>query len=589
MRNKFPIIYCLQCSTIPILHLYPNSLGSKLSSCCSCTKDPTIKFNLTKYIRRLSLITNEIKKTSKNCQSVLEHYNKKSKGYCVICEEYLCGKCIKSHKYKNHSLIPFALNIKLQHKKKHKDILRTIYYSFDAHCSFCIVCGRVPKWSHCLSISEILSLPIEEIIKQFNQVKKNFKRLLKEILSRALKEHPRHSEELRESMTQCIKQNKFIFIVLEYIFYTFKKVSQYNFPLYYNIYVNANFTICESNFKRIPNLNNKEKYVSFFNSFFIIENKNKFPFYKESPVNTVSFNSVGDMKHNVIAMNIIKERKLILLANFKGDIHIYDMNTDEVLTFPGHQDLILSIEILSNDTIITASKKEMKMWKLFSKNLYCIIHYSFHLPFLNSVAAIASNKFAIALSDGTILISTRQSMMPYDMNKIKLSKISSVIHLFYSKKQNLLIQTIENTMYFLSLDPLIRDHTVITNVPASPLKNAYCITSKGKIIVGGKLHNQLMIVVINIDSKQIETQYENRYLFNDALKARIFIIVEDKEGNFALITTKGRFIMINRDTLEVTTVAIMKYTLLVHFGMTFYEDKSILYLINNYLRKLEIE
>ena len=67
----------------------------------------------------------------------------------------------------------------------------------------------------------------------------------------------------------------------------------------------------------------------------------------------------------------------------------------------------------------------------------------------------------------------------------------------------------------------------------------------------------------------------------------MFIIVEDKEGNFALITTKGRFIIIKRDTLEVTTVAIMKYTLLVHCGMTFYEDKSVLYLNNNYLRKLE--
>ena len=96
-----------------------------------------------------------------------------------------------------------------------------------------------------------------------------------------------------------------------------------------------------------------------------------------------------------------------------------------------------------------------------------------------------------------------------------------------------------------------------------------------------------MIVVINIDSRQIETQYENRYLFNDALRARMFIIVEDKEGNFALITTKGRFIIIKRDTLEVTTVPIMKYALLVHCGMTFYEDKSVLYLNNNYLRKLE--
>ena len=81
-------------------------------------------------------------------------------------------------------------------------------------------------------------------------------------------------------------------------------------------------------------------------------------------------------------------------------------------------------------------------------------------------------------------------MMPYDINKIKLSKISILSHLLYSKKHNLLIQTIENTMYFLSIDPLIRERTAITNVPVSPLKNAYCITSKGKIIVGGKVFIQ---------------------------------------------------------------------------------------------------
>ena len=60
--------------------------------------------------------------------------------------------------------------------------------------------------------------------------KKKLQKTFKKILYRGLKEHPRHSEELRESMTQCIKQNKFIFIALEYgPCPYFSRASRFNF------------------------------------------------------------------------------------------------------------------------------------------------------------------------------------------------------------------------------------------------------------------------------------------------------------------------------------------------------------------------
>ena len=100
LRLNTPLLFCFQCSTIPIISIIPNHVIT-LQKICQCSK--TI-INLSDYVFQLNKISKEIKHHTIYCDNVLSHSNKKAKGYCILCKNYLCMIALSS-------IIPINQNI----------------------------------------------------------------------------------------------------------------------------------------------------------------------------------------------------------------------------------------------------------------------------------------------------------------------------------------------------------------------------------------------------------------------------------------------------------------------------------------------
>ena len=87
----------MKCSRIPLLYVTKdNTIQIK----CLC---PNRIMNLNDYIHQLKISNKTIKTHISYCEEVLSHCNNKSKGYCVLCQKYLCKQCINHHKKLCHS------------------------------------------------------------------------------------------------------------------------------------------------------------------------------------------------------------------------------------------------------------------------------------------------------------------------------------------------------------------------------------------------------------------------------------------------------------------------------------------------------
>ena len=554
-RKQYPFIICIKCLHVPLISIYNERVIIK----CKCERTIT-SFDIKAYIHLLSFFDREIQKHFIPCETVLSHYNNKAKAYCLNCKGYLCSICIKQHKnYSSHYILPFQIH-DISQRKSNDNLL----FCFDCFNAININDkGNFHNAHYVIRMNEIKNINVKEHYSSFLKIKHCYKKIMKETHMRAVKKWNHYEKEYNNEYNKCIQLNEQKVFLIASFFYSYLILPNYNFQLLANICNNTIFTINTTNYKKLPKFNCSYDYTIFLRKFSIIDHNKTFDWFDESYYIYLKKRYICK-NIKVKVMRTLSDNKQIALGDDKGKIFIYDIHTTKLnIYYNIHSKAIVDFLILPNGLLVSYSlDMTIKIWDV--KEMECILEkvyfFKAHSAEIVKVVYLKETFLASIDSNGVLYI------WDYcNTNYIKEEKsllnfpIKKDINLFYFSKQNLLLKFANAHIYFVYIEPLRIDSTIVKGIFIKGNRTV-CQLGENKVVFGGYRQKDKVpfIYVLNVRTKQIETMIEYDCIPKkfDPYKKMFHLFFKFKD--LIIYTQDGSFISLNQDTLTINKRYIMK-------------------------------
>jgi len=378
-NTKFDIITCEQCYSIPKLTLINQNKVKIYCKTCGINIIKDISY-FKKFIKK----SKEEKIDLPNCTYNKNHKSKSTK-YCLQCNKYLCGDCIKNHKIsfegKNHLMIQQEIQNRYYCQKEgHQE------YILERYCKKCeeYLCSKC-KCSHENSLyysiysfdNPINKSKINEVIENLNKFEEVIKS--EELnLNNYIEELENKIKSLKEIFNKYKERNKAIFLFFKLLIHNYKKMNIIrNYNLENNIFENGNFDLTNSdNFiKENDNFFSNECFHSKYNklySFYMNKNHIKTLNYCEYFV-TQKFCNNDKIKKIIF----IDDQKIIFIFyNNQNLYYLYEKKDNEyeiIKKLNSNSSFVRDIYPLKNDKFLsTHEKNEIILWKINEDNIASI-------------------------------------------------------------------------------------------------------------------------------------------------------------------------------------------------------------------------
>ena len=538
------LLFCVKCSNIPFITIIP-SITNRVKIKCPCSTKIML---LEDYLHQVNYSNQSIKEHKIYCEMEITHFDKKAKGFCVQCKEYLCRNCIKKHKtytLNNHQIILVELDYytheypMISHDKNKR------YYCFTCKKNFCYLCSFYEHSFHStMNVLSIVQENIKEIRSSFEKVKKNYKNMLKNTLKN--KKLPDMNAVILKNR-ECIKKNQSIIHLIEIILNNFSFFSEIQFSLYANLYTNTLFTIHDSHFKQLPRLNKRKDYLRFYSKFSIIKRNNIIAEYSRQYYTKLGLN----WKSQVNCISKINNHTYAL-GDSEGNILILVLKVQSIFSQTiAHSEGIIQLLLIDREKLLSNSSQCIKLWKIQFMTLTYL--KTFDIQFSYNSTLLSNNRFATITNTGILYILCIKND---DYKEVyESTKQDDCPFLYYIKRYGILIQSLDEYMSFFTLDPLTKDEKEINDIMVNSV-NTFAETKEGKLIISCfyKSMKNPSIVVVNPLTKIIELVYSNyNAMYNDIEGVGYFFSLIDSDSKyFYLITTKFCCLKINKNNLNIT-------------------------------------
>lgn len=539
----------MKCSRIPFLYVTKdNTIQIK----CLC-QNRIIK--LEDYIHQLKIFNKTIKTHISYCEEVLSHCNNKSKGYCVLCQKYLCKQCINQHKKIGHSYssLPFQMNI-TSHSKNNLDY---IFFCKDCHKTIPNQKDEMLHYSHeSIKSFEFKDKEPTKGIMQFNTISHTYKQMLKKVLNNAIRQKHLEKDILNKSYKECIKRNKVLILLIHILIKNYQKIQFNEYTLLSNLFIHTVFT------PLYPNKVND--HITFFTQFTIIKINPVLEEFKEKKVLNTSIYSINK-KFKIIVLTVINEQ-LILLGDVNGNVFLFNTNNKDMNYIKAHFYAITDLLLLPNSHIFSSSLDfNLHYLKVNQKDSTLSIIHTFDLgcePIVHSIN-LPSKRIASIAGNGTMVIWNYDDYedVIVDMSLFRYCHYSYGC-LAYSEKYKTIVKLLNGNIYFVSLEPFKRKKEKICNIHVKT-KSSVHISKEHKLLVGGirKDNNDNDIAnyffIINIEKRQIETILDGHTNIKMTKSINRLFIFEYNES-YLFYTNEGWFALYDKKTLQIIKIFIVK-------------------------------
>ena len=554
-RRQYPFIICIKCLYVPLISIYNERVIIK----CKCKPKITF-FDIKAYIHLLSFFDREIQKHFIPCETVLSHYDNKSKAYCLNCKGYLCSICIKQHKnYSSHYVLPFQIH-DISQRKSNDNLL----FCFD--CFNAVNINDKRNWHnthYVIRMNEIKNINVKEHYSLFLKIKRSYQKILKETYNRAVKKWNHYEKEFNNEYQKCIQLNKQKVFLIASFFYSYLILPNYNFQLLANICKNTIFTINTTNYKKLPTFKCSYDYTVFLRNFSIIDHNKTFDWFDESYYIHRKKGYIGN-NIKVKVMRTLSDDKRIALGDDKGNIFIYNIHTKKFAVYNNiHSKAIVDFLVLPNGLLVSYSlDMTVKIW--YVKEIECILQkvYFFQAHSAEIVKVVyLKNTFLASIDSNGVLYIWDYCNTNYIKEEKSLLNfpIKNDINLFYCSKQNILLKFANARIFFVYIEPLRIGSTVVKGIFIKG-NRSICQLGENKVVFGGYRQKDKVpfIYVLNVRTKQIETMIEYDCIPKkfDQYKKMFHLFIKCKD--IIIYTQDGSFISLNKDTLIINKRYIMK-------------------------------
>lgn len=548
-------ISCLKCSKIPIITIIP-SVNIMVSIKCSCS---SYNFSIGDYLHKIKNIHKAIINHNIYCQSNLEHKEKLARGYCVLCKEYLCGKCIKKHfiyRYTGHFIVPYQMNI--DYYLFDKNIIERLFYCINCNVTF--LDNEKKKEYHfthyVICIIELMNKKSRyEIKPDFDSVNVHYKRILSKTKKEMLKRFPNSKELIQKAHNECIKKNKKVLQLIDIIICNSRSNHILNYQKYCNVFQNIHFTINKWNYKRLTSFSHCEDYYNFLKHFVVIEEEK----------------ILGNTKHIVSTTNIFfknkfgistfalhNEKQLIIIGYEDGMLSLFDQKTNKDCgLIKKDYSRIFQITVLPNNNFITCASLLIRYWtviKINEKYQFKLLKtFSHQYYYISQAIPISENRIASLTKNGTLYI----WCLNKDEEEVHIIDNHNSPYnngLLFYPATNTLITIYFDRINFYQVDPFQKEKESIEIDQCND--SIFCLTTSGKLIFGRVYRVKWMILkIINIRTRMIETYYRGYYLGEYTFKKKTFFsIFEYDPNNIMICTPKGNAILFNLTQCNITQI-----------------------------------
>ena len=513
---------------------------------CKCSNRTQI---IDEYLFQVYHLNKIIREHFINCQNTLFHSDKQAKGFCIICQQYLCIQCIKSHKkitMNHHIIVPFELNLFINKKKEHEKI--HIRFCFNCIQTFCELCDQTHQLHYTINVLSIKKGNPNDIIKSFLNIKKNYKKLLLSIIQkRDLSK--KVENKIKFLCKKCIEKNKKIIQLSQIIIRNFQQIPVLDYSLYSNFYNNTIFTINNDQFIKLLKLKHRNDYVNFYYKFAVIKQNKDIETIEVSQKDEKVLLRFGWRPQICCIIQI--ENSLFALGDIKGNIIIISINIREFYVNKTHSSTIYHLMLVGKDKLLSSSKENIKMWKRNNFQLELIEQFNitncFHFVMLKfqRIAGISlKGKLSIwSLSSKIYLESFQSPISDYIFPMI-----------YYYKKNNIILQMLDGTLSFFRLNPLRMEDSQIKDIHINS-KSSFAEINTGRIIICGYYHSAKTpsIMILNINTKSIELIYHDYdIMYNyDQGKGKSFFILLNKKKSCLIITPRTCLIEVDKSSLRI--------------------------------------
>lgn len=552
--NKEIIIFCLKCSRIPLVSI-DNSKRVRIICKCRVTN-----CSFVQYMNKLYQSNAIIHSHHHYCEKVLSHMYYPSTSYCTICQEHLCKECTKqhkTHKYKDHSIVPFSLVINT-HKKEHSQKFR---YCLNCNETYCSSCNENHFSHYYIRIFEIKDVEVNEKRKELNAITKVYKRILYTAFIQALKMYPQKKNSIRKSFSKCMYYNKMLINFIKIALNNIHNIFQYEYPLISNIYKNSKLTIINEKMIHSTCCKSLKDYINFFNSFSIIEKNKIFDEYdkyyrtKEKIIRCKSKINIGVF----VALNDNQRR--IALGDFDGNVLIMNLYSSNPYKNEGHTGVITDLLAIPNSMLLTSSEDHtMILWEINDTEILNKIRIiSIHQQRINHAVYIPNNRIASFSIDGMMNIWNvcNEAVRIVDSSLTEKKIFSTYAYLVYYQKTHTIIKIYQEKIYFTQIDSLRVEDDIIDGILVFDKTSSY-ISEEGKLFVGGYMNGTTNIAVINIDKKRIETIIHYDCYYTTIYNQTSYFSMMKKGKNILIHSFENTFFLLNPISLKIEKRYISK-------------------------------
>ena len=538
---------CIKCSCIPFITIS----NKRLKLFCRCGSSEE---NIASYQSKISFINNSLNTHRNKCEGILFHSNKKAKGFCLECKEYLCNECLKYHKeIFKHSIIPYSLNT-AQHIKMNNDYM---IFCLDCFETLCYKCIKYHNTHYYMTVNDIKTQTVEELFINFKKVKHSFKRLLTQTKNKAIKIHLSKENVITKEYKKCIIINKRILQLISQLFTCYKKYQHCSFCLYSNIYKNTVFSL-KKNYKTLPQMNSLKSVLRFFKGFSIIESNNRFDYSKPYLIHQESFPFYLSSYFTVIIL--LKDKVTLSIGDTKGNLIRYSLALNTYDIRKVHSNEISDLIQLKNNTLLSCSCDKtiriLEMKGLIGRTCYNIIA-SFEKHMAPVIQAIEINKYIIASIDtsGFLFLWNKFNKEDFDSCNEGDSTKKVPFVIFYCKKQKILFKMINGKIYFAKTNLLKFNDSFIKGITVIN-KSSICHSKDDRLYIGGYSKEMIsQIFIININSIEVVS-----VINYDTLRIRTIGLFHLYEyaNDILIYTDTGSVFFLNKTTLSVSKIFIIK-------------------------------
>ena len=548
VHSKNQILFCLRCLNIPTIRIIPSKV-IKVTISCKCSIRTQV---IDEYLFQVYHLNKIIRQHRINCHNTLFHCDKKAKGFCINCQQYLCKQCIKSHKkvtINHHIILPFELNL-FHHKKKHEN--NHIRYCFNCFQTFCELCDdlQTHQLHYTINVLSIRKGNPNDISKSFFNIKKHYKQLLMSVIQK-IDLSEKVNKKIKILCKKCIENNKKIINLIKIIISNFQNISVLDYSLYSNFYNNTIFTINNGQFNNLLNLIHRNDYLQFYSGFAIIKQNKDIEKIEVSQKDENNILRFGWRPQICCIIQIQIDNSLFALGDIKGNIIIISINIREFYVNKAHSSIVYHLMLVGKDILLSSSNENIKMWKI--NNFHLELIEQFNITNCFCFVMLKCQRIAGISLNGKLSIWSLSSKIYFESFQSPESDYIFPM-IYYYRKNNTILQLLDGTLSFFRLNPLRLEDSHIKDIHINS-KSSFAETNTGRIIICGYYHSAKTpsIMILNMNTKSIELiyhDYDMMYNFDNG-KGKSFFILLNKKKSCLIITPKTCLIEIDKTSLRI--------------------------------------